>query len=602
MLGGQQIRAFHALHREAHRQGRVMNLPPTNQIQKFPGGYVQNPTPGLVIPHGDFHRVQTTLDFKSLYPSLMRQFGLDYCNFKAGSEEYQRLLDAYAVWNLTVEAAPLAEKAAALYKKFKLIKVDRQKKIKTLLDETEGAARALLTRAAALSRARLEGHALHRQALDNVRRLKARKSVSVLEVDLQLHLDCFRNCDGGILPSLIERYMAERKRYKKLMKAAYKEFQQHETSDPEKAAAALKQHAQYDSAQLAVKIMVNSLFGFTGVSAEKGMFPLNILAATTTCAGRWVIKKTAALSQTPHTVPYANFEADFYTDKAQFEAALERSCENRVAIFTEMIYGDTDSIMPSIEFKKPSPLEDRATFEGLLEEETERLNRELRSISKSMGYDRPHLILEFEKYGPMLVKGPKMYAIYKYEPGKAPKMSVSGLKPARRDNAMLLNKTYEACLKKRMIDNDRVEALLQLSEMILRVQDNKVCLEDYEITTSIGRNYKNPNCLQMRIKKKFEEHGKPCPAGTRVGYVVGKGKGNVADKVIPAEFAQKEDVDRAWYLREHLRNTFIELFSLFGDVQIKYVSDLFQNAINIISAEHSGMRTIQSFFKRKAET
>ena len=320
--------------------------------------------------------------------------------------------------------------------------------------------------------------------------------------------------------------MAERKRYKKLMKAAYKEYQAHaERGDKEKASAALKQHAQYDSAQLAVKIMVNSLFGFTGVSAEKGMFPLNIIAAATTCAGRWVIKKTAELSQSNHSVQGDGYTANFYTKKSEFEKAIqdaeeinlrnaeeiaiamheestldpckenssksaEAQCKENsfqsasdsqqesagaqhkensfqsasdsrqesagaqhkensfnsaerppeesagvfkevIPVFTEMIYGDTDSIMPSIEFKKPSRLEDRLVLEAMMEAETQRLNEELRQISKNMGYDRPHLILEFEKYGPMLVKGPKMYAIYKYEPGKKPKLSVSGLKPAR---------------------------------------------------------------------------------------------------------------------------------------------------------------------------
>ena len=511
-----------------------MNVPPTMQIKKFPGGYVQNPKPGLVIPHGDFYRIQTTLDFKSLYPSLMRQFGLDYCNFRADSKEYDRLLDAYAVWNLTTDAAPIADKASAVAKRIKkcrdMHRVEQREKCEDELKVLENTARGFLKRAAATARQHLENHPIYHEALENLKRLKARKSLVVVEVDLQLHLDCFRNSDGGILPSLIERYMAERKRYKKLMKAAYKEYQAHaERGDKEKASAALKQHAQYDSAQLAVKIMVNSLFGFTGVSAEKGMFPLNIIAAATTCAGRWVIKKTAELSQSNHSVQGDGYTANFYTKKSEFEKAIldaeeinlrnaeeialamnqestlepckenssqsaraqhkenssqsasdsqqesagaqhkENSsqsavrppeefardsqqesardsskeftrdrqqesagvCGEVIPVFTEMIYGDTDSIMPSIEFKKPSRLEDRLVLEAMMEAETQRLNKELRQISKNMGYDRPHLILEFEKYGPMLVKGPKMYAIYKYEPGKKPKLSVSGLKPAR---------------------------------------------------------------------------------------------------------------------------------------------------------------------------
>ena len=70
---------------------------------------------------------------------------------------------------------------------------------------------------------------------------------------------------------------------------------------------------------------------------------------------------------------------------------------------------------------------------------------------------------------------------------------------------------------------------------------------------------------------------------------------------MPAEFASLKHVDRVWYLREHLQKTFIELFGLFGDIDTKYIKHLFDNAINVISAENSGMKTIGSFFKRKRE-
>ena len=55
------------------------------------------------------------------------------------------------------------------------------------------------------------------------------------------------------------------------------------------------------------------------------------------------------------------------------------------------------------------------------------------------------------------------------------------------------------------------------------------------------------------------------------------------------------------YLRDHLSKTFVELFGLFGDVDTKYIKDLFKNSINIINAEGSGMKTIGHFFKRKRD-
>ena len=163
---------------------------------------------------------------------------------------------------------------------------------------------------------------------------------------------------------------------------------------------------------------------------------------------------------------------------------------------------------------------------------------------------------------------------------------------------MVLNETYQACLVRRIVDNDQVEALFALSSMIERIVDNDVEVCDYEITTSVGRNYKNPNCLQMQLKLAYEKRGKPCPAGTRVGYVVGKGEGNVAAKVIPAEFAEKSDVDRAWYLRDHLQSTFVELFGLFGDINTSYVNNLFLSAVNRLNAAQRSQKPISLFFKK----
>ena len=130
----------------------------------------------------------------------------------------------------------------------------------------------------------------------------------------------------------------------------------------------------------------------------------------------------------------------FTTDVARLHAWTPRPGEEMV--YTEMIYGDTDSIMPKIVYKQPSVLDDRLVFERMMEAETQRINRELRVICAEMGYDRPFLVLEFEKHGPMLVKGPKMYALYKHEPGKPPKLTVAGLKPARRDNAPMLKSLF----------------------------------------------------------------------------------------------------------------------------------------------------------------
>lgn len=168
---------------------------------------------------------------------------------------------------------------------------------------------------------RLQEHFFFDATRANLEHARSLQATVELEVPLELHLPCFRNQDGGIIPTLIERYvnlfpchgwrakvthacaaryMTERKRYKKQMKEAYGKARAAETAAERARWTAENEHL--DSAQLAVKVMVNSLYGFTGVKPPKATLPLVAIAATTTCAGRWSIKKTQSLSQVDHTL------------------------------------------------------------------------------------------------------------------------------------------------------------------------------------------------------------------------------------------------------------------------------------------------------------
>lgn len=291
-------------------------------------------------------------------------------------------------------------------------------------------------------------------------------------------------------------------------------------------------------------------------------------------------------------------------------------------VYTEMIYGDTDSIMPKIVYKRPSVLDDRLVFERMMEAETQRINRELRIICTEMGYDRPFLVLEFEKHGPMLVKGPKMYALYKHEPGKPPKLTVTGLKPARRDNAPMLKSLFmqvisaiilSPCvfgaplaahvasrhaqvLHKRLVDNDTHGALQAVVDWLQRAKDNTVPMADYHITTAVGRNYKNPNLLQPTLQRKIREHGGVCDSGDRVHYVVCRQGRKVAEKAEAPEYVTLKDVDRVWYVDTHVKSSILELFDIFGDVRTEFVDKMFRDACQTIQAQHGAQKQLQAFF------
>lgn len=98
----------------------------------------------------------------------------------------------------------------------------------------------------------------------------------------------------GLLPSMLEKLWTERKRIKKLMKSA-------ENDDVYKI---------YDGQQLAIKVSMNSIYGFTG--ATFGRLPDKRIASAVTAEGRRSIEKSKKYAE-------ENYDC-------------------------EVIYGDTDSI------------------------------------------------------------------------------------------------------------------------------------------------------------------------------------------------------------------------------------------------------------------
>jgi DNA polymerase delta subunit 1 len=153
----------------------------------------------------------------------------------------------------------------------------------------------------------------------------------------------------------------------------------------------------YNGKQLAYKISMNSVYGFTG--AGKGILPCVPIASTTTCRGREMIEQTKA-----------------YVEK-NFPGSKVR-------------YGDTDSVM--VEFDVGNRKDEEAVAYSW--EVGERAAEECSALFK-----KPNN-LELEKvYWPYFLYSKKRYAAKLWTKGKDDKMhmdyiDVKGLQVVRRDN------------------------------------------------------------------------------------------------------------------------------------------------------------------------
>jgi DNA polymerase delta subunit 1 len=206
------------------------------------------------------------------------------------------------------------------------------------------------------------------------------------------------------VPSLLPSILIELKQFRKKAK-----------KDMAAATGAMKE--VYNGKQLAYKVSMNSVYGFTG--AGKGILPCVPIASTTTCKGRMMIEDTKN-----------------YVEK-NFPGAKVR-------------YGDTDSVM--VEFD----VGDRTGEEAVKYswEIGERAAEECSALFK-----KPNN-LELEKvYWPYFLYSKKRYAAKLWTKGKDDQMhmdyiDIKGLQVVRRDNTPHVREVCKELLDVVLTSND----------------------------------------------------------------------------------------------------------------------------------------------------
>lgn len=85
----------------------------------------------------------------------------------------------------------------------------------------------------------------------------------------------------GVLPTILKDVLSARSAAKKEMAAASNDFMKN----------------VYNGKQLALKLVANSLYGFTGVCEEKAIYPCELIARAVTCLGRSMIRLSKAYAE-----------------------------------------------------------------------------------------------------------------------------------------------------------------------------------------------------------------------------------------------------------------------------------------------------------------
>jgi DNA polymerase delta subunit 1 len=318
----------------------------------------------------------------------------------------------------------------------------------------------------------------------------------------------------SLLPAILNELAAFRKKAKKLMAAA----------------EGTPMEAVYNGQQLAYKISMNSIYGFTG--ATKGMLPCVAIASTVTMRGRQMIEETK--NYVEEHFPGANVR-----------------------------YGDTDSVMVEfdVQGRKGQEAIDYSWAQG-----------ELASEQCSKLFKAPN-DLELEKvYCPYFLYSKKRYAAKMYE-GKSnkdgtpvlkedgtrlvafKKIDVKGLQVVRRDTCMYVRGVLKHLLDLVLNSEDPRPAIEFARTSAKTLLKGKVDPKELTMSKQLGSDYKTrvPH-VEVRDKIRKRAPGSEPQQGDRVAFLITKVPGLLCDKAEDPSWVMDNKIalDYVYYFEHQL--------------------------------------------------
>lgn len=274
----------------------------------------------------------------------------------------------------------------------------------------------------------------------------------------------------GVLPKILSELSESRSEYKKLMGS---------TDDP-----FLKE--VYNKCQLAVKVSMNSVYGFLAAP----MLRCKPIAATVTAIGRKMIENTKEFME------------------KNYDASLT-------------VYGDTDSVF--VKFETKTSKEYRKLLENERSDPVQLHNLKTQCIKESIELGKiaaknatKNLFkfpvkLEYEKvYCPLLLLSKKRYIgeLYSENPEKPDKIDKKGVVLKRRDNFPILKTVYTKVIDTLMKKGKHGlnETIDYIEDILYKIINNEfTSLNDFIISKSLKSTYKNMNIPHLVLANKMKE-------------------------------------------------------------------------------------------------
>lgn len=285
-----------------------------------------------------------------------------------------------------------------------------------------------------------------------------------------------------------------------------------------------------DIKQQTLKVLTNSFYGYMGWGGAR--WYCRECAEATTAWGRHFIKTSARIAR----------EMGF-----------------------NVLYGDTDSIFVS----KQTSLEE--------------LKREVEKLIERISNELPVQIELDETFKAIFFVEKKRYAGIT-ENGK---IVVRGLEVRRGDWCELAKNAQKEVIEILLKEKNPEKAVGYIAKKMDEIRKGETKLEDLVIYKGLTKKPSKYEAIQAHVKaaKKAEEIGIFYPVGSKVGYVIVKGTGNIGDRAYPIEMVEDFDgenlklrrrdsyeikkIDKDYYIDHQLLPAVMRILERFGYSETK---------------------------------
>jgi len=275
--------------------------------------------------------------------------------------------------------------------------------------------------------------------------------------------------------------------------------------------------------QETLKILTNSFYGYTGWGMAR--WYCRECAEATTAWGRHFIKTSAKMAE----------DMGF-----------------------EVLYGDTDSIF----IKK----------DGM---DLSKLKKEVDELIGKLSKELPIQIEIDEFYRTIFFVEKKRYAGYT----DSGRIIVKGLEVRRGDWCELAKKVQKSVIEIILKEKNIDRAVNLVKDVIDKIRRGEFGIDEYIIYKSLTRKPSRYESVQAHVKAamKAEKKGLQYAVGSKVGYVVTKGSGNVGDRAFPSDLIESFDgetivdgdrnvyrLDREYYINNQIIPSVMRILERFG--------------------------------------